>query len=116
MNLQWNQCQGDVWCNLNTVNLDHSHFDAMHGVYIIWHGGSPSATVRVGKGFIRERLKNHRTDPAIQKYKQHDLYVTWASVPEASRDGVEAYLAQRLNPLEGERYPQARIIEVNLPW
>ncbi len=116
MELQWNKCQGDVWCNLNSVNLGHPHFNSMSGVYIIWHGGSPAATVRVGQGNIRERLATHRTDPAIQKYKHLDLYVTWASVPKASQDGVETYLAQKLSPIVGELFPKAAPISINLPW
>ncbi len=116
MNLDWIKCQGDVWCKLNTVNMDHSHFDSMHGVYIIWHGGEGAATVRVGQGYIKERLAEHRNDPKIQTYLHLGLYVTWASVSSDSRDGVEANLAQRLHPKVGERYPNVIPIPVNLPW
>ena len=116
MNLSWIKCHGDVWCKLGTVNLEHEHFDSMEGVYIIWHGGSNSSTVRVGKGNIRERLADHRTNPEIQAYAQHTLYVTWASVPSAQKNGVELFLAQRLSPLVGERSPNVSPIEVNLPW
>jgi hypothetical protein len=88
----------------------------MDGVYIIWHGGSNPKTVRVGQGNIRERLEAHRTDPDVQAYARLGLYVTWASVPEDSRDGVEAYLAQRLGPILGKRFPDTAPISVNLPF
>ena len=52
MNVEWVKCQGDVWCSLATVNLQHSHFDGLEGVYIIWHAGDTPATVRVGQGII----------------------------------------------------------------
>jgi hypothetical protein len=68
--LTWNDCQGNVWCELNSVDLAHYHFNAMEGVYIIWHGGPKPATVRVGQGIVRDRLQAHRTDTAIQRYAQ----------------------------------------------
>jgi hypothetical protein len=113
--VSWNKCQGDNWCGLNTVNLDHSHFDGMEGVYVIWHGGSKARTVRVGQGIIRDRLQAHRNDPEVQAYANKTLYVTWASVAKAKRDGVERFLADQLNPLVGI-YPNAHPIPVNLPW
>ncbi len=116
MQLSWIKCKGDVWCNLNSVNLSHSHFDYMSGVYVIWHGGSNAATVRVGQGFIRDRLPEHRSDSEVQDFATLGLYVTWASVPESSRDGVEAYLAQVLKPKVGSRFPSVSPITVNLPW
>jgi hypothetical protein len=88
----------------------------MEGVYIIWHGGERPSAVRIGQGVIRERLRAHRDDPEIQAFKSLTLYVTWASVPETYRDGIETFLAQKLQPKMGARYPAARLIEVNLPF
>ncbi len=116
MALIWNKCTGNVWCGLNSVNLSHNYFDGMEGVYIIWHGGQNPATVRVGQGVIRERLQAHRNDSEIQAYSKFGLSVTWAAVPAQNRDGIEAYLAQQLQPLAGERFPQRRAVPVNLPW
>ncbi len=116
MQLEWNKCQGDVWCPLNTVDLQHHHFDSLEGVYVIWHGGESPVTVRVGQGIIRDRLAAHRSDPAVQAYASLGLYATWAKVEAASRDGVEAYLAQALNPKVGERFPNRKPISVNHPW
>jgi len=88
----------------------------MEGVYIIWHGGSKPATVRVGQGIIKDRLAAHRTDPQVQAYAQLGLFVTWASIPETYRHGVEAFLAAKLNPIVGERFPNVVPIDINLPW
>ena len=68
MHLSWMKCVGDVWCNLNAVNLDHDHFDEMDGVYIIWHGGNDPRVVYVGRGSIRDRLRKHRLDERIQAF------------------------------------------------
>src|SRR5574341_1138572 len=87
----------------------------MYGVYIIWYGGPNAATVYVGQGEIKERLNQHRSNQQIQSYDHLGLYVTWASVAQSSRDGVEAYLAGRLSPKVGEAHPNATSIEVNLP-
>lgn len=116
LQLNWVKCQGDVWCKLKTVNLEHSHFDLKNGVYIIWHGGPNPRVVYVGKGNIKERLTQHRNDSRILRYSHFDLYVTWASVIQSSRDGVEAYLASRWNPLVGSQHPTATHISVNSPW
>jgi hypothetical protein len=88
----------------------------MYGVYIIWHGGSNPAVVYVGKGYIKERLAEHRNNPPIQKYEHLGLYVTWAAVAAADRDGVEAYLANNWRPKVGESHPTAVPVEVNSPW
>ncbi len=116
MNVNWNKCQGNAWCPLKTVNLDNSHFVDIEGVYIIWHGGQKPKTVRIGQGVIRDRLRAHRDDSEIQAYSQHGLFVTWANVDARNRDGVEAYLANTLAPLVGERFPDVTTVAVNLPW
>jgi len=58
----------------------------------------------------------NRLDTRIQRYNYLGLYVTWAYVPQASLDGVEIYLAERLRPKIGSNYPKAVPIEVNFPW
>ena len=116
MRLTWNKYEGGVWCRLHTVDLTHKHFDYMGGVYIIWHGGENAHTVRVGQGVIRDRITEHRKDRDIIIYAHFNLYITWARVPSEYRDGIEKYLADKLNPLVGERFPKRAPIEVNLPW
>ena len=116
ISVYWNKCQSNVWCQLNSVNLAHQHFDNMEGVYIIWHGGNNPKTVRVGQGVIRDRLQAHRLDNEVQQYSAYTLFVTWAQVSANQRDGVERYLAEALNPLVGERFPDVTPIQVNLPW
>ena len=116
MNVKWMKCQGEVWCPLSTVNLSHAHFNDMEGVYVVWHGGSNPATVRIGQGIIKERLATHRVDPDVQAFANFGLFVTWASIPGMYRDGVEVFLATRLKPKVGDRFPNAQPIEVNLPW
>ena len=118
--LNWIKCKGggrpgDHWCNLLRVKLDGVHFNNMEGVYVIWHGGQDPTCLRVGQGFIRERLAAHRQDPGISAYRKYGLYATWAPVAASHRDGVERYLAETLVPKIGGRFPEVNPIKVNLP-
>jgi hypothetical protein len=118
MRVEWVQCQGDVWCDFNKLNLSHPHFDELEGVYIIWHGGLNAATVYVGQGNIKERIYQHRSEREILAYQQFGLFVTWASVDRRYMDGVEKYLISRLSPIVNvlRGTESAAPIEVNLPW
>lgn len=88
------------------------------GIYIIWFTSQPGVrnTVRLGKGDVADRVREHRNNPVITAYRQNgQLLVTWATVPEAQRDGVERYLADTLNPLVGDAFPDVVPLVVNLP-
>ncbi len=113
LQLQWIKCQGGDWCSFLKVNLAAIKTE---GVYIIWHGGNPSRVVYVGKGDVAARLQDHRTRKDILAYSQSGLYVTWAAVPAAQRDGVERFLADKWEPLVGDAHPQATPVAVNSPW
>lgn len=113
--LTWGKCVNNIWCPLYSLNLNHSLFNNLEGVYIIWYWdnlGSPK-TVKVGQGNIRTRLTVHRENfPEL--YPDQELLVTWTSVPSIYQDGVENYVGNRLQP-EGT-YPDVSPIPVNLPW
>lgn len=114
MDLHWFKCKGGVWCGLKTLNLDTVDEE---GVYIIWHASNPSEVVYVGQGDVADRISKHRNNNEITEYESAGkLHVTWATVPAHQRDGVERYLADKLNPLVGDVHPQATPISVNLPW
>jgi len=111
MQVSWNKCVGDIWCDIINLNLDHKHFDNLKGVYIIWSGEN---VIRLGSGIIKNRLKEHRENNNINKYP--NLKVTWAQINANQMEGVEAYLAEKLNPVVGERFPDCPHIVVNFPW
>ena len=112
LQIPWQKCQGDVWGPFLSVDLEHTHFDEMEGVYIIWQAGGP--IIRVGQGYVRDRIAEHRKNPDITAYS--NLYVTWAPVSLSQRDGIERYLANTLNPKIGEAFPIVVPTPVNLPW
>ena len=114
LSLTWVKSQADTWLEFETFNLDSVK---SKGVYMIWHGGNPGKVVYVGQGDVRSRLATHRADVEICGCRRFGtLYVTWAEVPAAQRDGVERYLADQWNPLVGDVYPDAAPIAVNSPW
>ena len=116
MQLQWGKCTSGSWCDFMKLDLAHSVFDGLEGVYIIWHSGDHPATVYVGQGVIKDRTQAHRSEPEILAFSGSGLFVTWASVDRASRDGVERFLADSLKPKVGTTHPQTAPIAVNLPW
>ena len=122
--LNWVKCDGGAWselapnarwCALESVDLSSI---TESGVYVIWVAGR---CVYVGQGRIADRLVEHRSLSAdasweILGYRRYGtLGVTWASVDEHDRDGIEAFLADVYEPLVGSRRPDVPRIPVNLP-
>jgi hypothetical protein len=116
MHVDWTKCQGGVWCNFLTVNMDHSYFDKFSGVYIVWRGNPNPATVYVGTGVVRDRVKLLRADTRILQYRSYGLFVTTASVVTTMQAGVQAYLISTLKPLVQDQLPAVELMQVNLPW
>ncbi len=119
-NLKWNKCEGNQWCNLFRLDLSHSYFQGIEGVYVLWSGGEHPRTLYVGQGNIVERLTEHRRTMDTPALRLLGVFVTWAEVPQQDRDWVEGYLAEQLQPARGERHPDLvpspPESEVNLPW
>lgn len=101
-------------CQLKIIDLNNEHFDSMIGVYVIWYGDDMSNVVSVGQGTIRDKAIEIQIDKKVQVYGP-DLYVTWAAVPRASLEGVEAFLSNELNPLVQHTISCPEAINVNLP-
>lgn len=114
LKLNWVISEAHDWLPFDTVNLS-AVTDS--GVYVIWHAGLPSRTVKVGQGDIKSRLQAHRLDSNITDYRRFGrLYVTWASVSVLQRDGAERYLGDLLKPLVADRFPDVLPVAVNSPF
>ena len=102
-----------VWCLLKEVDTESVNTG---GVYIIWHGGHVPRVIYIGQGNIAGSINHHRSSARILQYQTKGLLmVTWATIPESERSGVEKFLADSYEPLrsmENENTP----IPVNLPW
>ena len=114
MNVFWCKCILQSRCRLKIIDLNNEHFDSLIGVFIIWYGNDMSNVVSVGQGTIRDKLIEMQLDKRVLEYGP-DLFVTWAAVPRASLEGVEAFLSNKLNPLVHNNISCPKVITVNLP-
>ena len=117
--VKWIKCGNDKhWCDFYRLDLS-KNLDNAAGVYVIFYLGSGterSRVVRIGQGNIAERLAAHRKDPEISAYRGKGLLVIWATVHGQQQNGVEKYLADRFDPLVGDRFPDRTPIQVNNPF
>lgn len=114
MHIGWCKCILQSTCRLNLINLSHHHFDKLIGVYIIWLVNNNTRIICVGKGNIRDKLIEMKSDKKVQEYGT-DLFVTWAAVPIDLLDGVESFLCTELNPEIYSTFKPFNLINVNLP-
>ena len=138
MTVQWQKCRYHLfWCRLDSELLDdprlefrlQTHFGIHRfdviGVYIIWAGIDNRTILKVGSGFIKQRLGEHLRDPKVQAYRSKGLYATWARITPSLKidgtlddraEGVERFLGWWLKPVLAERFPKkVDPIMVNLP-
>ena len=73
-----------------------------------------SNIISVGQGIIRDKLVEMQIDKTVQE-SGSDLFVTWASVPNVSLEGVEAFLCTELDPKIHHTIKSIELINVNLP-
>lgn len=113
--------QNGEWFDFLRLNLDAVYFTGKTGVYAIWYTSPSSAKViRIGSGNISERLKDHRTNQEIIKYSSlGSLKVSWIiadSNPLLPSDiqGAELFLANKYNPLIGDRSLSVAEVPVSL--
>lgn len=118
MQLTWLKCSGDRWCLLNQLNLNEDYFELMAGVYVIWRQAGPTRKVlRVGQGYFRRRLHQHRWEQDIMSLASNKVYVTWAALDSAHRDGAERFLLDVLQPeVAPDMEPLAEPLRISLPW
>lgn len=113
INVNWSTTQTGEWFTIEGYNF--SSITAL-GVYIIWCEGQPGIPIRIGQGVIGARLTAHKSDHLIMRHRtKGTMRVTWAEVPALSLDGVERFLGDLYQPIEGDRFPDATPLRVNLP-
>jgi len=117
--VKWLKCGDDEhWCDLYRLDLS-KNLDNAAGVYVIFYlrsGTERGRVVRVGQGNIAERLAVHRKDSDIKAYGSKRLLVTWATVHDQQQNGIEKFLADKFDPLVGDRFPDRTPIQVNNPF
>lgn len=107
-NLMWVK-RASGWCQLLQLELA---LMKTYGVYVIWQGGFPSRTVRVGHGDIARELQACREDARVLDYlKDGPLLVTWAAADAFVAPGIRRYLEDELRPLIEDRVA-ARVVAI----
>ena len=102
------------WANLKILGMSE-------GIYILWYPETearPFQAVYVGQGIIRNRIDHHRGNHSriLHKVVARYLRLTWTIVPSViDRNAIERYLAETLQPLVGEAWPDVLPVRVNLP-
>lgn len=110
----WAKLPNNTYSSLNALDL--SNVQNTKGIYVIWQTTPFPRTIRLGQGYIGQRLANHRLDNVVMAYQaQGTYYASWITPPAGYLDGIERYLANTLRPLVGDAFPDAVPIEVNLP-
>ncbi len=110
MQLDWRRCQHGTWCAFDTVVLPDANAS---GILIIW-SGCVEHIIFVGQGGIAKGIKWARQFQPIVAHG--NLFVTWATVPENSQNGLRNYFLQMLSPLHSDRPAPDAPIPANLPW
>lgn len=118
LRVHWFKSEHNKWLELNDLDLTDP-LVRQQGVYIVFDPSDTPAfgVLYVGQGNVHERLAERKTDQRILELAElDDLYVTWATISggEVRREGVERFLADRLQPLVGE-HPNVPPIPVNVP-
>ena len=111
LSVKWAKYKKQGWCKLNTLNMEQVKAS---GNYIIWEPRNKNNVIRVGHGHIANELQALRNNSLMAKFSD-DLLVTWASVQEQYRDGVERYLYEQYSPISVDRVANARLVYVNMP-
>ena len=111
LSVKWAKYKTQGWCKLNTLNLEQVRTD---GVFVIWKPQDKYNVIRIGQGHVASELQTLRNNSTIARFGA-DLLVTWASIKQQDRDGVERYLYEQYSPISVERVTNARLVYVNLP-
>ena len=116
MEVDWYQCKGGVWCELNKLDISHPYLKGLKGVFMIWYEVGVKSVVLVGSGDIQNGLIEARDSLAIQAFAKYRLFATWAELPSSKMGAVHTYLSRKLKPTIPNPSVSSKIIEVDLPW
>lgn len=121
MNVIWSKNLDSSWYIFRDETIE-SMIDGDEGVYVIFtnYNNIPIAHY-VGRGQIRERLSEYtQYNPMRERRKfTGSLYITWTNIPNViDQQNAEAYLIQKLYPLENKErpFPRDPYFTINLPW
>lgn len=115
--LDWFFCNGEIWCDLNRVDLDHKLIRSVQGIYMIWYEKPEKTIVTVGYGKIAAELQSNIDDLAVQAFKKYDLKVSWAEASKGNCKKAYAYFVAKYNPkIVDDNIQKGKPMESESPW
>lgn len=89
-----------------------------HGLYVIWHAGTPGRTLYVGHGDLASELWARRLDVRLAEHARgRKMLVSWARCSPEAGAGYVSHLTAQLRPLIEERQTWwAEPVAVNAPF
>lgn len=115
-NLAWRKCPQNTWHSLLELSFGADSWAGLQGIYMIWHGGEKPAVVYVGQGNIKDELAKHQEDLEILRFREKGLFVSWAEVGPAYRQGAQKYLINLWQPKLNNIFLNFIPVKVNAPW
>ena len=119
---RWNEKGKKEWYRLSDLVREREEIFGEYGwprgVYVIWRGDQARTVIRVGQGYISDRLAHHSKDQNILQHTEgYDLYASWVVISDLNeRNSIERYLGNTLIPLVGVNFPNVAPLVVNTPW
>lgn len=114
--LNWQKCPRNGWLDFLAFSLEGELAVGAEGIYMIWHGVENPAVVCVGQGNIKNELAARRQEQKILQHKDKGLFVSWAEVCSAYREGAQKYLMNLWQPKLSEAHFNLLPVKVNSPW
>ena len=109
MQLAWRRGRDGAWYALESAVLPDP---PASGIVLIW--AESGEALYVGRGGIAKNIRWARQFEPIAT--RGNVFVSWATLPEDSQNGVWSYLVQTLRPVHREPATADPPIPVNLPW
>ena len=116
LEVKWERTDQCYWHELMKINFSNPLYKRLHGVFIVWHGGSNPRVLFIGHGKIAKELEKVSFKREIKEFVQLGLYVTWAQFKPEHMKGVHRFLNDKLRPMLSMCKIEDHQIYVNLPF
>ncbi len=116
LEVKWERTDQCYWHELMKIDFSDSLYNRLHGVFIIWHGGSNPRVLYIGQGHIAKELEKLKSKREIKKFELLGLFVTWAKFKPEHMNGIHRFLNDKLRPTLSMCKIEDHQIYVNLPF
>lgn len=113
----WHKCEGDIWCSIYKIDIDHKNIKHFVGQYIIWSGKfeNERTVLLIGYGDIRKVILKAREDIAVKAFEHLGVFITWADIPVSKKREIHNYLLKTLSPKMTTKPEKGAELEIDIP-